>query len=73
MKQLLLFLITFYKRFVSHLLRQLFGMQHICRYSLSCSSFAHEAIEQHGAFYGGMMTVKRIFTCHPFAKPYESL
>jgi putative membrane protein insertion efficiency factor len=37
-----------------------------CRYYPSCSAYAIEALERHGAIRGGLLSVKRIVRCHPF-------
>lgn len=37
-----------------------------CRFSPSCSQYALEAIQTHGAFKGLYLAIKRISKCHPF-------
>lgn len=37
-----------------------------CRFWPSCSHYALEAIELHGARHGGWLALKRIARCHPF-------
>jgi len=39
---------------------------HGCRYQPTCSVYALEALERHGAFKGGWLAAKRILSCHPF-------
>lgn len=37
-----------------------------CRYQPSCSNYAIEALQKHGALRGGWLAAKRIARCHPF-------
>lgn len=37
-----------------------------CRYTPSCSEYGLQALRQHGAFYGGWLTLKRFLSCHPW-------
>jgi len=53
-------LVKFYRYFLSPLL----GPR--CRYQPTCSAYALEAIEIHGAIKGGWLAAKRIGRCHPW-------
>lgn len=37
-----------------------------CRYHPTCSAYALEAIEMHGAWRGYLIALKRIGRCHPW-------
>ena len=37
-----------------------------CRFDPSCSAYAIEALQEHGAFRGSMLAARRIARCHPF-------
>jgi len=38
-----------------------------CRYWPSCSNYALEALEVHGAVRGSWLAVRRVARCHPWA------
>lgn len=37
-----------------------------CRFVPSCSAYALEALQAHGALRGSWLTVRRLGRCHPF-------
>ena len=39
-----------------------------CRFTPTCSSYAIEALETHGAIRGGFLTVRRLGRCHPWGR-----
>jgi uncharacterized protein len=47
-----------------YLLRPMLGAN--CRFAPTCSDYAREAIEKHGALTGSWLAVKRIARCHPY-------
>jgi putative membrane protein insertion efficiency factor len=60
MKQLLLALLAFYRYAISPML----GRR--CRFFPSCSEYAAEAVEKHGASQRKLFAVHRLFRCHPW-------
>jgi putative membrane protein insertion efficiency factor len=38
-----------------------------CRYWPTCSTYAVEALEAHGAVRGSWLTARRLLRCHPWA------
>jgi putative membrane protein insertion efficiency factor len=57
---LLVGLLTGYRRFISPLL----GPR--CRFYPSCSAYALEAVQLHGALRGSWLAARRLGRCHPF-------
>ena len=39
-----------------------------CRFEPSCSEYAAEAVELHGALHGSWLALRRLGRCHPFAR-----
>jgi putative membrane protein insertion efficiency factor len=62
MKQAMQFGLRTYKRFLSPML------PHSCRFVPTCSEYAMEAIERHGALRGSLLAAGRLLRCHPFAR-----
>ncbi len=60
MKSMLLGGVQFYRSAISPLLPPR------CRFTPTCSQYALEALERHGAAKGSMLTVIRLCKCHPF-------
>jgi len=60
LKRLLQWPIHFYRRFLSPL------KPPACRFYPSCSQYALEAIELHGASKGLWLAFRRLVKCHPF-------
>jgi len=60
MKKVLLGVIGAYRYGISPLLGR------SCRFYPSCSEYAAQAIDRHGALRGSWLAVKRIGCCHPF-------
>ncbi|MCS4485278.1 membrane protein insertion efficiency factor YidD [Staphylococcus americanisciuri] len=62
MKSLFISCIRFYQRFISPLTPP------TCRFYPTCSNYAVEAIQTHGALKGSWLAIRRILRCHPFHK-----
>jgi putative membrane protein insertion efficiency factor len=60
--RILLALVRFYQSAISPTLLP------ACRYVPTCSEYAAEAVERHGAMRGVMMAAWRLLRCHPFAR-----
>ena len=62
MKRLLMALVRFYRKNISPL------SPPKCRFSPTCSAYALEALEVHGAFKGSCLALWRLLRCNPFSK-----
>ena len=61
MKRLLLAALRFYRRHISP------HLPPMCRYYPTCSRYAIEAIETHGALRGGLLALWRLLRCNPLS------
>ncbi len=59
MKAILLSLIRFYRKHISP------ATPPSCRFLPTCSAYALEAIEVHGALRGSWLALRRLLRCHP--------
>jgi putative membrane protein insertion efficiency factor len=60
-KQILVWLLKAYRFAISPLYGQ------VCRYYPTCSAYALEAVETHGAARGTWLAMRRVGRCHPWA------
>lgn len=63
-QRLLLFLLKAYR--LLQPARGLLLTTSCCRYYPSCSHYASEAVEKHGAVRGSWLAARRLARCHPF-------
>jgi putative membrane protein insertion efficiency factor len=52
--------IRFYRRWISP------ALPPACRFTPTCSAYALEALERHGALRGGWLALRRLARCHPW-------
>ncbi|MCM1173467.1 MAG: membrane protein insertion efficiency factor YidD [Blautia sp.] len=62
MKKLFIYLIKFYKKYISPM------KSTKCPYFPTCSDYGLEAVEKYGAVRGGLLALWRIIRCNPFSK-----
>ena len=62
MKKILIFIIKFYRKYLSPL------KSTKCPYIPTCSQYGLEAVEKNGAVKGGAMAAWRIIRCNHFSK-----
>lgn len=62
LQRLLIGLVKLYRLTLSPLVGQ------HCRFTPTCSQYAIEALETHGALRGSLLTVQRLGRCHPWCE-----
>jgi len=60
MKEIMLALVRFYRNWISP------ALPGSCRFAPTCSAYAQEALERHGAWKGTFLAGRRLLKCHPF-------
>lgn len=60
MKTVLIALLRFYRYAISPMLGR------NCRFHPTCSEYAIEAVQRHGAVRGSWLAARRLGRCHPF-------
>jgi uncharacterized protein len=66
LQYLLVCALRLYRWVLSPLKLFLFGPLCRCRFAPSCSDYAGQAIQRHGALPGAWLAFKRIARCHPW-------
>jgi hypothetical protein len=65
-QHILVLLIRVYRWTISPAQFFLFGAGCGCRFTPTCSQYAMDAIQGHGALTGGALAARRICRCHPW-------
>lgn len=60
MRELVVALLRFYKRWISPLLPS------ACRFHPTCSEYMRQAVEKRGVWRGVYLGLRRLAKCHPF-------
>ncbi len=63
MRWILIGLVRLYQKLLSPLLNLVSGPR--CRFHPTCSAYAVQALERHGAVRGSVLAARRIVRCHP--------
>jgi len=64
--QTLILAVRVYRGTISPAQAFLFGRTEGCRFTPTCSQYAIEAIQHHGAAAGSMLAARRLCRCHPW-------
>lgn len=65
-QHILIFGVRVYRWTLSPILGAVFGPTAGCRFTPTCSAYALEALQSHGAFAGSWLAARRICRCHPW-------
>lgn len=67
MKNVLILTINFYQSFVSIIIKNILGVDRMCRFSPTCSEYAKTTINKEGVLTGIKKSTIRILRCQPFS------
>ena len=65
-QHILIFIVRLYRWVVSPMKTAVFGPAGHCRFTPTCSQYALEAIQTHGALRGSLLAGVRLCRCHPW-------
>lgn len=66
-QHILILVVRIYRAAISPMLTALFGPLGLgCRFSPTCSQYALEAVQRHGAIRGVALATRRLCRCHPW-------
>jgi putative membrane protein insertion efficiency factor len=66
LQHILVLVLRLYHCTLSPLLTTLCGPHSGCRFTPTCSVYAVEAVQKHGALTGSWLAAKRVCRCHPW-------
>ena len=62
MSKALILTINFYQNFISIILKNILGVNRMCKFSPTCSEYTKQMVKQHG-FFGILLGARRIGGC----------
>lgn len=62
MSKILILIINFYQSFISVILKNILGIDRMCKFSPTCSDYTKQMVKKHG-FFGILLGAKRIGAC----------
>lgn len=68
MKKLIITAIDIYQAFISALLKNILGVNRMCRFSPTCSEYVKNEISKNGVVSGLQKSAIRVLRCQPFFK-----
>ena len=66
MKKIVIFAINIYQAVLSTILKNILGVDRMCRFSPTCSEYTRQTILKEGVFKGAGKSFLRILKCQPF-------